>query len=838
MLLKSAVKKMVKSLAEGGELVKATDEKPKSELIKGVLKKNGYISEPVQDNRTSGGSEGYSYEEVFGENKTSSSCAPHGEQLEKAFQDLDISNVQDLSNEINGNDFNLAVQSMMEEDRSIGGGTPGKNSKSISRISDDSRLLDQTMCSQRNTYAASGKRPDPMWHPPEHIISNPSAKLRRTTKATEAQKYDTSRRPVTPQREALYRKYHNTTEAQTLLHTDAETIFRVDRLKQKNKEKGYIKNAPRSPGRRTDPTRPTVATTNSRYEKKKEESIVWSPPAVIVEPSPQLTRTTRAVAYGAASPPRAKTPEQKREQGWSRPNHHNHSLLDLNELTAHEKRFQGNLKSRARSPGVDSYSRGRGISVLQADDRLKMLTSLNAARRADQEVLRQREADKVQKPVKKQKPLTNQRLVEPTLSLYYSMEELEYMRNSVRAEDDPFWDKRRGKVLPPTANKYASTPSKLLEPTQAIPVTKRHAPPPPPKRAKSPGAPVIPPSAQLLQETESGISRIRSGSELRSLSARSSVSSQRGGSVTSHNSRSNSASRSVRSVSSSVVSERLLQPTESQIHSVWVKKNEMDVLTKSPGRGSGGQINADLIERLERKTASIVYSQWNGSEKEKIELLELARARQRKLSADRAATLPNGGVSPRLMLETACTEKLRRTVSPGRVKEKDPLDIGEGWYEKHHIATEQERRAGAHLQYHVGELTSRNYQSPYTLKSSSSRDDQGKETDSMSPGPVTPGMKRSTHSKSSEKRCNPIASSPVEKENSRSNTPVAEEIVVKEKERDGDGDGGKKFKPLEPKQKGTGLDGEEHETGFSRSRASSRTSVATSEISENSFAIA
>jgi len=307
---------------------------------------------------------------------------------------------------------------------------------------------------------------------------------------------------------------------------------------------------------------------------------------------------------------------------------------------------------------------------------------------------------------------------------------------------------------------------------------------------------------------------------------------------TSRSSRSNSASRSVRSVSSSVVSERLLQPTESQIHSVWAKKNEIDNHSKSPRRGSGCQISADLIERLERKTASIVYSQWNGSEKEKIELLELARARQRKLSADRAATLPNGGVSPRLMLETACTEKLRRTVSPGRVKEKDPLDIGEGWYEKHHIATDQERRAGAHLHYHVGELTSRNYQSPYILKSSSSRDDQGKDARSISPRPVTPDIKLSTNSISSEKRRNSITSSPVEKENSRSNTPVAHEIVVKEEERDKNGDGGKKFKPLEPKSRGIGLDGEEHETGFSRSRASSRTSIATSEISENSFAIA
>ena len=111
-------------------------------------------------------------------------------------------------------------------------------------------------------------------------------------------------------------------------------------------------------------------------------------------------------------------------------------------------------------------------------------------------------------------------------------------------------------------------------------------------------------------------------------------------------------------------------------------------------------------------TASIVYNQWNGSEKEKYMLLELQRARQRKALVDRSAFLPNGGVSVSILMPTATSARLQRTKSPNyphRREEKDPLDIGEGWYQKHHIPTKEEIRAGNHLHYHVGELTSLNY---------------------------------------------------------------------------------------------------------------------------------
>ena len=276
---------------------------------------------------------------------------------------------------------------------------------------------------------------------------------------------------------------------------------------------------------------------------------------------------------------------------------------------------------------------------------------------------------------------------------------------------------------------------------------------------------------------------------MRSLSARS-----RNGSVTSKSvgSRSTSASRSV---SSSVISERLLQPTESQLHSIWQRRDEREANTSS--QSARGHVSADLIERLERKTASIVYNQWSGSEKEKQALLDLSRRRRMVASAERAAMLPNGGVPDRVLLETEVTEKLRRTKSPGRVKDKDPLDVGDGWYEKHHIPTEQEKRAGAHLQYHVGELTSRNYQSsPYFVSNRSGGDRKS----SSSSRPTTP----TNNPKEKENS----------RENSRSNTPVGQ-ILPEEKR--GKVESEKKMISLEP-GRGSGMktDKEEFETGFSR----------------------
>ena len=86
--------------------------------------------------------------------------------------------------------------------------TPTSRSRSsISRLQDDSRLLSPTIASANNIYQ---RNPGPIWEPPAYIITAPSAKLRRTTKATEAQKYDENkRRNITPKRESGYRKYMN-----------------------------------------------------------------------------------------------------------------------------------------------------------------------------------------------------------------------------------------------------------------------------------------------------------------------------------------------------------------------------------------------------------------------------------------------------------------------------------------------------------------------------------------------------------------------------------------------------------------------------------------------------
>jgi hypothetical protein len=59
--------------------------------------------------------------------------------------------------------------------------SPQNRSRSISKLGNDSRLLVPTVASAHNIYQ---KSQGPIWDPPAHIISAPSAKLRRTTKAT------------------------------------------------------------------------------------------------------------------------------------------------------------------------------------------------------------------------------------------------------------------------------------------------------------------------------------------------------------------------------------------------------------------------------------------------------------------------------------------------------------------------------------------------------------------------------------------------------------------------------------------------------------------------------
>ena len=626
-----------------------------------------------------------------------------------------------MSNEIHGNDFDEAIDSMLsdqEKDSQRRGGqycsTPASQnrSRSISRLSDDSRLLTPTVASANNIYQ---KSPGPIWEPPAHIISAPSAKLRRTTKATEAQKYDEHRRNVTPKRESGYRKYLNSSEAQNLLHTDADTLYSSNSKRgtrstsrPKSGDGGNSSSGTRRPSsakRRDEESvvhRQTASSVHHQYKKEKEESVIWQKPARIREPSVQLTKSTPGIDAHKVHPvyKRPKTPDQKRENSWTKPYQvHSHSILDLAHLSAKEQLFQ---RKQRRDKSTDRSTRS-----VYTSDRFEALTSPNAARKADANALRKMREDKIPKPIKKPALLTNQRLIQPTLANLYSTDEIEFLRNSVRAADDPFWDKRQGKELPnrsPTVEKkLASTPSKLMEPTFATMYgsKRKYVPPPPTMRSKSPTPTIKPPSEHLLQETEAGVSRIKAGIEVRSSSARRATG---GSSVYS--------SRSI----STTVSESLLQPTSSFTNSTWKAR------TPSPGarmrsRSAGSSrdvISPDLIERLERKTASIVYKQWTGSERELKEFLYIQKARRGKACGERAVS---EGIPPSLLRDTASISTFRRGKYENKGKEKDLLDIGEGWYEKHHVPTEAEIRAGNHLHNHIGELTSLNYDKYQPLNS-------------------------------------------------------------------------------------------------------------------------
>ena len=126
-------------------------------------------------------------------------------------------------------------------------------------------------------------------------------------------------------------------------------------------------------------------------------------------------------------------------------------------------------------------------------------------------------------------------------------------------------------------------------------------------RSKSPTPMIKPPTDRLLQETESGVSRIKAGSEIRSQSARSRSSGGGGGGSRGGGSSIVSSSRSV----STTVSERLLQATDSFRNSTWDAIHTSSSRVRSRSAGSSREvISPDLIERLERKTASIVHKEW------------------------------------------------------------------------------------------------------------------------------------------------------------------------------------------------------------------------------------
>ena len=648
-----------------------------------------------------------------------------------------------------GNDFDEAIVSMMSEnsrDHHLGQCTPTSQnrSRSISKLSDDSRLLAPTVASAHNIYQRS---PGPIWEPPAHIITPPSAKLRRPTKATEAQRYDESkRRPVTPKREAGYRKYMNATEAQNLLHTDADTLYtsnsnRSSRQRMRstsrpkygdgssssnydNSNNSTGKQRSTSASRRSEESvvnRPTTSSVNHRYRKEAEESIIWQKPDVIREPSVQLTKSTPGIDAHKPTTRKPMSSVQKREAAWSKPYQtHAHSILDLAHLNEREKLFQKNLQRRDKS--TDRSSR-----TIYTSNRFEALTTPNAARKADADALRKMREEKKPKSIKKQSLLTNQRIVQPTMANLASKDELEYMRNSIRASDDPFWDKRQGRELPQrdasVERKLASTPSKLHHPTFATLYgsAKKYTPPPPPSmRAKSPTPILKPPTERLLQETKNGIERIKAGVEVRSQSARSVGSGAGGGSSV-------VSSRSL----SSTVSERLTKTTKSYEHSTWKAKTSTPGRMRSRSAGSMRDFSPDLIERLERKTASIHEKRWMGSEKQLQELLY-----REKIRRGLECTKP---IHPTLLVDTSSISTFRRGVFKAEEKKKDALDVGEGWYEKHHVPTDAEIRAGNHLHNHIGELTSRNYDKYQHLTRKSNGTGNNSSSRNSTPGRKSPG---------------------------------------------------------------------------------------------------
>ena len=67
------------------------------------------------------------------------------------------------------------------------------------------------------------------------------------------------------------------------------------------------------------------------------------------------------------------------------------------------------------------------------------------------------------------------------------------------------------------------------------------------------------------------------------------------------------------------------------------------------------------------------------------------------------------------------------------------MDVGEGWYEKHHVPTDAEIRAGNHLHNHIGELTSRNYDKYQHLTRKSNGTGNNSSSRNSTPGRKSPG---------------------------------------------------------------------------------------------------
>lgn len=216
-----------------------------------------------------------------------------------AFNSLDCSKIESDASK-DDVDFDFAVESMM------------------SQMSSESAVHSQNLSIHRPTKAFieqsyKGPKPDGIWKPPDGIISPPSAQLCRTTKAVEAQKYDDSKRPVTPGRE---KKWVNYTMKCSELQKDAFSILKGSTsLSKRTGPHEEVKN---------DLLKPTQAVISHQYKKpdpNAHKSAIWEPPKVIIPPSGHLLKTTSAVEKGKWTKGdvlRTTTPEKKREQNWKK----------------------------------------------------------------------------------------------------------------------------------------------------------------------------------------------------------------------------------------------------------------------------------------------------------------------------------------------------------------------------------------------------------------------------------------------------------------------------------------------------------------------------------------
>ena len=108
--------------------------------------------------------------------------------------------------------------------------------------------------------------------------------------------------------------------------------------------------------------------------------------------------------------------------------------------------------------------------------------------------------------------------------------------------------------------------------------------------------------------------------------------------------------------------------------------------------------------------------------------------------------------------------------------DKDPLDVGEGWYEKHHIPTEAEIRAGNHLHNHIGELTSLNYDKYQALNNKNNKNGSRNSTPNRSKNKEG---KENTNTRQSPENVQELNADDDDGEQSSASTTVSSGMVVK-----------------------------------------------------------